>query len=152
MFCAGYDLFGRAIEAYTHSKWSHVGIFVKLENRLCVYESREPNGVRLVQADFYSTYNGEVWAASVNGYDDATMRDTLISMMFSRLGSPYDLSEINKLIWRETVNDTDKHRFICSVLAYESFKDLSLPLADHDLVSPEQVAESPLLYDWRQLK
>jgi len=152
MLCSGNGVISDVIRAYTHSKYSHVGIFVNLENRWCVYESREPNGVRLVQADFYSTYDGEVWAARVKGYDDVAMRNTLLSMMFGRLGAAYDLREIHKLIWRHVVNDTDKNKFICSVLVYEAFRDLGIPLADHDLVSPDDIAKSPLLVDFRQLK
>jgi hypothetical protein len=153
--CSGNDLFGRGVRIFTGSKWSHVATFVTLtdlSNQLFVIESREPNGVRLVPAHFYDSYDGEVWAATVKGYDDAVSRVALLQVYFPQLGAPYDTTEIEELIRHCTGVPISRTKFICSVLVDWAWTQIGYPLVPDALVAPSTVMASTQLTNIRQLK
>lgn len=60
-FTAANAFFSRIIRFFTHSKVSHVGMFVWIGKRLFIVESIEGVGVRILPASEYIKINQKIW-------------------------------------------------------------------------------------------
>jgi hypothetical protein len=129
VFCSGSYLFSRAIQRFTRSVWSHVGIVYRDEQlqRVFVLESETGIGVRLAPLSKYlldyhgrrRPYRGQIVVARLDAtMDDAALR-TLISAGMDELTRPYDNFEILRIAARILLRisrRTRDRKYICSEL------------------------------------
>ena len=153
MFCSGSYLFSRAIQRFTRSVWSHVGIVYKDDalQRLFVLESETGIGVRLAPVSKYlrdyhgrrRPYRGEIMVARVQPEVDRDRVHKAISFGMDELTKPYDNSEILRIMLRillRVSRRTRDRKYICSELVFECFRQagVSFRLADR-FVSPDDI-------------
>ena len=153
MFCSGSYLFSRAIQRFTRSVWSHVGIVYKDDalQRLFVLESETGIGVRLAPVSKYlrdyhgrrRPYRGEIMVARVQPEVDRERVHRAISFGMDELTKPYDNSEILRIMLRilfRVSRRTRDRKYICSELVFECFRQagVSFRLADR-FVSPDDI-------------
>lgn len=153
MFCSGSYLFSRAIQRFTRSVWSHVGIVYKDDalQSLFVLESETGIGVRLAPVSKYlrdyhgrrRPYRGEIMVARVQPEVDRDRVHKAISFGMDELTKPYDNSEILRIMLRilfRVSRRTRDRKYICSELVFECFRQagVSFRLADR-FVSPDDI-------------
>lgn len=132
LFASGDYLISKAIQKFTVSPWSHVGIVFKLErlDRILLLESVEDIGVRFAPLSKYLTdyedgkpYKGRVVLARCKDVDSEMVR-SLAKFGINGLTRPYDKDEIAKIMARIALGLGKKERdreYICSELVYECF-------------------------------
>lgn len=153
VFCSGSYLFSRAIQRFTRSVWSHVGIVYRDDalQRLFVLESETGIGVRLVPVSKYlrdyhgrrRPYRGEIVVARVQPEVDRERVHRAISFGMDELTKPYDNSEILRIMMRilfRVSRRTRDRKYICSELVFECYRraGVSFRLADR-FVSPDDI-------------
>jgi len=153
VFCSGSYFFSRAVQKFTHSVWSHVGMIYKdptLE-RVFVLESETLIGVRLAPLSKYlrdyhgknCPYKGNIVIARVNPPVDDKKLNHAISYGMDELTKPYDNFEILRIGIRILFKISRRKRdrkYICSELVYDSFDSIGVPFNLRDeYVSPDDI-------------
>ncbi|MCU7878696.1 MAG: hypothetical protein KZQ84_18210 [Candidatus Thiodiazotropha sp. (ex Lucinoma borealis)] len=145
--------FSQAIQKFTHSVWSHVGIIYRdptLE-RIFILESETMIGVRLAPLSKYlrdyhgknRPYRGNIVIARVDAPVDQVKLNHAISFGMDELTKPYDNFEIVRIGFRILFNisrRTKDRKYICSELVYECFDHIGVPFQLNDeYVSPDDI-------------
>lgn len=153
VFCSGSYLFSQAIQRFTRSVWSHVGIVYRDDTlqRVFVLESETGIGVRLAPVSKYlrdyhgrrKPYRGQIVVARVQPDVDVERVHRAISFGMDELTRPYDNSEILRIALRilfRVSRRTRDRKYICSELVQECYRQagVSFKLADR-FVSPEDI-------------
>lgn len=152
LFASGDYLLSKAIQRFTASPWSHVGIVFKLErlDRILLLESVEDMGVRFASLSKYLTdyedgkpYDGRVVLARSRDVN-AEIVHGIAKFGINELTRPYDKDEIAKIMARIALGLGKKERdreYICSELVYECFSHAGREFAYNPkgFVSPEDI-------------
>lgn len=153
VFCSGSYFFSQAIQKFTKSVWSHVGMIYRdptLE-RVFVLESETLIGVRLAPLSKYlkdyhgknRPYRGNIVIARVHPEIDRAELNHAISFGMDELTKPYDNLEIARIGMRIMFKISRRSRdrkYICSELVYECFNSIGLPFTLRDeYVSPDDI-------------
>lgn len=135
VFCSGNYFFSKAIQGFTKSVWSHVGIIYRDENldRVLILESETGIGVRLAPVSKYvKDYHGKnrpykgnmIIARLYPGPSPEAVRQ-IISFGLDELTKPYDNWEILRIairiLFKITRRSSDR-KYICSELVQEAFR------------------------------
>ncbi len=153
VFCSGSYFFSRAIQKFTHSVWSHIGMIYRdptLE-RVFVLESETMIGVRLAPLSKYLTdyhgknrpYKGNIVIARVHPEIDWATLNRAVSFGMDELTKPYDNLEIVRIGMRilfKISRRTRDRKYICSELVYECFHQIGVPFKlRYEYVSPDDI-------------
>ena len=153
VFCSGSYFFSRAIQSFTHSVWSHVGMIYRdptLE-RVFILESETLIGVRLAPLSKYlrdyhgknRPYKGNIVIARVQPEIDQAELNRAISFGMDELTKPYDNLEIVRIgirILFKISRRTRDRKYICSELVYECYDSVGVPFNLRDeYVSPDDI-------------
>lgn len=125
LFLRGTSIWSRAIRLRSESPFSHVGLAIRMQppfDGLCVIESLEPYGVRLVPFSVW-----ESWQAPIDVYAPVEVNrehvlDEAASHLGCRYASPLQFLRSWGLLTRRLARrfgwsaDTDSRRFFCSEL------------------------------------
>lgn len=135
VFCSGTYFFSKAIQWFTKSVWSHVGIIYRDDNleRIFILESETFIGVRLAPLSKYlrdyhgrnKPYKGRIVIGRLNPEPDVQNVKKAISFGMDELTKPYDNWEIFRIavriLFKRGRRSRDK-KYICSELVYEAFR------------------------------
>ncbi|MBT3011568.1 MAG: hypothetical protein KUF77_13035 [Candidatus Thiodiazotropha sp. (ex Lucina aurantia)] len=153
VFCSGSYFFSQAVQKFTKSVWSHVGMIYKdptLE-RVFVLESETLIGVRLAPLSKYlrdyhgrnRPYKGNIVIARVDPPVDKQKLNQAISYGMDELTKPYDNFEIIRIgirILFKISRRTRDRKYICSELVYDCFDSVGVPFNLRDeYVSPDDI-------------
>ncbi|MET0071126.1 MAG: YiiX/YebB-like N1pC/P60 family cysteine hydrolase [Candidatus Thiodiazotropha sp.] len=153
VFCSGSYFFSRAVQKFTNSVWSHVGMIYRdptLE-RVFVLESETLIGVRLAPLSKYlrdyhgknRPYKGNIVIARVHPAVDEDKLNHAISYGMDELTKPYDNFEILRIgvrILFKISRRTRDRKYICSELVYDCFDSVGVPFSLRDeYVSPDDI-------------
>ncbi len=153
VFCSGTYFFSRAIQWFTKSVWSHVGIIYRDDHleRIFVLESETMIGVRLVPLSKYlrdyhgrnKPYKGYIIVGRISPEPDGEHAKKVISFGMDALTRPYDNWEILRIAMRILFRRGRKVRdrkYICSELVYEAFRkaDVQFPFRRNS-ISPDDI-------------
>ena len=113
LICSGSAMFSKLIQKATKSRWSHVGLILRLDNidRVMVLESVESSGVRAVPLSYYvnnynskgNPYPGQVYIGRHAQFTNKGTTNRLKAMTqfaVDRFGYPYDRDEIVRIAAR----------------------------------------------------
>jgi hypothetical protein len=153
VFCSGNYLFSKAIQKFTKSVWSHVGVIYKDEtlDRVLILESETGIGVRLAPVSKYvEDYHGKkrpykgnmIIGRVVDGIPDDKMK-TGISFGLDELTKPYDNYEILRIAFRILFGisrRTQDRKYICSELVQEIYRRAGYVFPFNDtIISPDDI-------------
>lgn len=153
VFCSGSYFFSHAIQRFTRSVWSHVGMIYKdpTLQRVFILESETLIGVRLAPLSKYLSdyhgknrpYKGNIVVARVHPQIDADKLNRAISYGMDELTKPYDNFEIlrigMRILFRVSRRVRDR-KYICSELVYDCFDQIGVPFSLRDeYVSPDDI-------------
>lgn len=153
VFCSGTYFFSRAIQWFTKSVWSHVGIIYRDDHleRIFVLESETMIGVRLVPLSKYlrdyhgrsKPYKGYIVVGRLLPEPDGENTKKVISFGMDALTRPYDNWEIFRIAVRILFRRGRKVRdrkYICSELVYEAFRKAGVQFPFHrNSISPDDI-------------
>ncbi|MDS4013844.1 MAG: YiiX/YebB-like N1pC/P60 family cysteine hydrolase [Candidatus Accumulibacter sp.] len=153
VFCSGTYFFSRAIQWFTKSLWSHVGIIYRDDHleRIFVLESETMIGVRLVPLSKYlrdyhgrsKPYKGYILVGRLSPEPDGENTKKVISFGMDALTRPYDNWEIFRIAMRILFRRGRKVRdrkYICSELVYEAFRKADVQFPFHrNSISPDDI-------------
>ena len=145
LMCSGTSLFSKGIQLATKSKWSHVGILLKIPeiNRIMVLESVETRGVQSVPLSSYvKDYNGSgvPYAGELAIYRHKLFKKEMLPVCSEKvidlLGYQYDNTEILRISWRIATSrlfkksriPKDNKLFICSECSNVFFTAGGIPI------------------------
>jgi hypothetical protein len=153
VFCSGSYFFSQAIQKFTHSVWSHVGMIYRdptLE-RIFILESETLIGVRLAPLSKYlrdyhgknRPYKGNIVVARVDPEIDQAKLNHAISFGMDELTKPYDNLEIvrigMRILFKVSRRSRDR-KYICSELVFECYDSVGVPFKLRDeYVSPDDI-------------
>ncbi len=157
IFCSGTYLFSRAIQWFTRSVWSHVGIIYRDDHleRIFVLESETAIGVRLAPLSKYlrdyhgrnKPYKGRIVVGRLAPEPGADSLKQVISFGMDELTRPYDNWEILRIALRILFRRGRKHRdrhYICSELVYEAYRKVDLRFSfRRNSISPDDIWQDP---------
>jgi len=157
VFCSGSYLFSRAIQRFTRSVWSHVGIVYRDEQlqRLFVLESETGIGVRLAPLSKYlrdyhgrrQPYRGQIVVARVKAAVDEAALRRMVSAGMDQLTRPYDNFEILRIAMRilfRVSRRTHDRKYICSELVELCYRQAGVRFHLRDnFVSPIDIWLDP---------
>jgi cell wall-associated NlpC family hydrolase len=157
VFCSGSYLFSRAIQRFTQSVWSHVGIVYRDEQlqRVFVLESETGIGVRLAPLSKYlrdyhgrrRPYRGQIVVARVSATLDHEALRRLVSSGMDELTKPYDNLEILRIALRILLRigrRTHDRKYICSELVDLCFRQVGVRFHLRDnFISPIDIWLDP---------
>ncbi len=152
LFASGDYLVSKAIQKFTESPWSHVGIVFRLDtiDRVLLLESVEDMGVRFAPVSKYlndyaegKPYKGRIVLARCASVDRQVV-EKLAEFGIDELTRPYDKDEIGKIVARIALGIGKKQRdreYICSELVYECFARAGREFAydRRNFISPENI-------------
>ncbi|MBK8847463.1 MAG: hypothetical protein IPO27_13310 [Bacteroidetes bacterium] len=153
VFCSGNYQFSKAIQYFTKSVWSHVGVIYKDENlgRMLVLESEAGIGVRLCPLSKYlkdyhgknKPYKGFVVIARVDPAVNSDRVKKIISYGLDELTKPYDNWEIIRIMIRilfKITRKTKDRKYICSELIDECYKQAGVKFRLlNEFISPDDI-------------
>lgn len=153
VFCSGSYFFSHAIQQFTRSVWSHVGMIYKdpTLQRVFILESETLIGVRLAPLSKYlrdyhgknRPYKGNMVVARVHPAIEEQKLNHAISYGMDELTKPYDNFEILRIGFRILFNvsrRTRDRKYICSELVYDCFDRIGVPFNLRDeYVSPDDI-------------
>lgn len=165
LFCSGSYLFSHAIQRFTRSVWSHVGIVYRDEalQRLFVLESETGIGVRLAPVSKYlrdyhgrrRPYRGQIVVARVQPEVDRERVHKAISFGMDELTKPYDNSEILRIMMRilfRVSRRTRDRKYICSELVFECYRQAGVSFKLNDrFVSPDDIWRDAQVVSWQRI-
>jgi hypothetical protein len=154
-FCSGNYLFSKAIQFFTKSPFSHVGIIYKEEDldRILFLESELLYGVRMAPLSKYvrdnngkrKPYNGIMLIAEVEGLDPGKLKQ-VISYGMDELTRPYNNWEIFRILLRTLFKigrRTRSRRYICSEYVQACFANAGIRFNSvNSVVSPNGLWEN----------
>ena len=157
VFCSGSYVFSHAIQRFTRSVWSHVGIVYRDEQlgRIFILESETGIGVRLVPLSKYlrdyhgrrRPYRGEIVLGRVEPPVDVSKLHQAVSFGMDLLTKPYDNFEILRIAARiafRVGRRTQDRKFICSELVDECLRAAGVRFARRDnYISPDDIWRDP---------
>jgi len=157
VFCSGSYLFSRAIQRFTRSVWSHVGMVYRDEQlqRVFVLESETGIGVRLAPLSKYlrdyhgrrRPYRGQIVVARVSATLDQEALRRLVSSGMDELTKPYDNLEILRIALRILLRigrRTHDRKYICSELVDLCFRQVGVRFQLRDnFISPIDIWLDP---------
>jgi hypothetical protein len=158
LMCSGNGFFSNLIKKATKSKWSHVGILLKIPEvgRTMVLESVETRGVQSVPLSSYiKDYNasGHPYAGELAIFRHKLFNPERLPVASEKaidlLGYRYDNKEILRIFWRiqrgkfrfyhkDGIMPRDNKEYICSEYVYQFFQNSGIEI-QHDsrgFVSP----------------
>ena len=152
LFTSGRYFVSKAIQHFTNSPWSHVGIIlhVKAIDRVLLLESVEDMGVRFAPLSKYvldyehgKPYRGILVVARPSGVTREIVTK-LAQHGTDELTRPYDKDEIVKIFTRIVLGIGKKERdreYICSELVYECFANAGYKFTydPKGFISPENI-------------
>lgn len=152
LFASGDYLVSKAIQKFTGSPWSHVGIVFRLDSidRMLLLESVEDMGVRFAPLSRYLSdyengkpYKGRVVLARCKDVNTEIVGG-LAKFGIDELTRPYDKDEIAKIMARIALGIGKKERdreYICSELVYECFSNAGREFGydARGFISPENI-------------
>lgn len=168
LFCAGTALFSKLIQNTTKSRWSHVGLILRLDtiDRVMVLESVESSGVRTVPLSYYvrnynatgEPYPGRVYVGRHERFDDTASTERLKTMTqfaVDRFGYPYDRDEIVRIAARigmgffglRAKDVTRDKEYICSEYVWECLNQIGIKI-NYDrkgFIAPAHFARDPAI-------
>ena len=153
VFCSGSYFFSKAIQKFTRSVWSHVGMIYRdpTLQRVFILESETLIGVRLAPLSKYlrdyhgknRPYKGNMVIARVHPTKKKKKLNDAISYGMDELTKPYDNFEILRIGFRILFNVSRRSRdrkYICSELVYECFDKIDVPFHLRDeYVGPDDI-------------
>jgi uncharacterized protein YycO len=153
VFCSGSYFFSHAIQKFTRSVWSHVGMIYKdpTLQRIFILESETLIGVRLAPLSKYlrdyhgknRPYQGNIVVARVHPQIEESKLNHAISYGMDELTKPYDNFEIIRIGFRilfSVSRRTRDRKYICSELVYDCFDQIGVPFNLRDeYVSPDDI-------------
>ena len=153
VFCSGSYFFSKAIQKFTRSVWSHVGMIYRdpTLQRIFILESETMIGVRLAPLSKYlrdyhgknRSYQGHIVIAKINPEVDVDKLNKAISYGMDELTKPYDNFEIVRIGFRILFNisrRTRDRKYICSELVYDCFHHIGVPFhLPNEYVSPDDI-------------
>lgn len=153
VFCSGSYFFSHAIQRFTRSVWSHVGMIYKdpTLQRVFILESETLIGVRLAPLSKYlrdyhgknRPYKGNMVVARLHPQIDEAQLNHAISYGMDELTKPYDNFEIVRIGFRILFSVSRRKRdrkYICSELVYDCFDRIGVPFNLRDeYVSPDDI-------------
>lgn len=153
VFCSGSYFFSHAVQRFTRSVWSHVGMIYRdpTLQRIFILESETLIGVRLAPLSKYlrdyhgknRPYRGNIVIARVDPPIDRDKLNHAISYGMDELTKPYDNFEIARIGFRILFNISRRKRdrkYICSELVYDCFHHIGVPFDLRDeYVSPQDI-------------
>lgn len=153
VFCSGSYFFSHAIQKFTRSVWSHVGMIYKdpTLQRIFILESETLIGVRLAPLSKYlrdyhgknRPYKGNIVVARVHPQIEESKLNHAISYGMDELTKPYDNFEIIRIGFRilfSVSRRTRDRKYICSELVYDCFDQIGVPFNLRDeYVSPDDI-------------
>lgn len=107
-------LFSRIIRLFTRSKVSHVGLFLRLKDRVFVVEALEGKGVQMIPAS--QRFKKEKFVFVPTYYKKDEKR--LIDDMLNEVGGEYDMKGAVKALFV----DTKSNQYFCSELVAKILK------------------------------
>jgi cell wall-associated NlpC family hydrolase len=153
IFCSGSYLFSGAIQKFTGSVWSHVGIIYRDEHlaRVFILESETGIGVRLVPLSKYlrdyhghrRPYRGQIVIGRIEPGLEPEQVKRAVSFGMDLLTKPYDNWEIIRIALRIAFRVSRRWRdrkFICSELVDECFNAAGIKFTRPDnYISPDDI-------------
>ena len=153
VFCSGSYFFSHAIQKFTRSVWSHVGMIYKdpTLQRVFILESETLIGVRLAPLSKYlrdyhgknQPYKGNIVVARMHPQIYEEKLNHAISYGMDELTKPYDNFEIVRIGLRilfHVSRHTHDRKYICSELVYDCFDHIDVPFDLRDeYVSPDDI-------------
>ena len=153
VFCSGSYLFSGAIQKFTGSVWSHVGIVYRDEvlDRIFMLESETGVGVRIVPLSKYlrdyhgrrRPYRGQIVIGRVEPGLVQEQVNRGVSYGMDLLTKPYDNWEIIRIALRiafRVGRRTQDRKFICSELVDECFRAAGVRFTRPDnYISPDDI-------------
>lgn len=158
-FCSGSYVFSKAIQGFTGSVWSHVGLIYRDDHlgRIFLLESEVGIGVRLVPMSKYLSdyhgrrrpYRGQMVIARVHPHLGDEQVRKAVSYGMDLLTKPYDNFEILRIAIRIALKRgrrTRDRKFICSELVDECFRvsGVTFKRADN-YISPDDIWRDPIV-------
>lgn len=168
LMCSGSGFFSRMIQRGTGSAWSHVGFVMCVEeiDRVMVFESVEPQGIRTVPLSKYLTdydshgnpYPGRV---AIARHSDFAIKATETALKkfgqfaVGLFGYPYDRDEIARIAARivsshlpfsldEKKSLKRDREYICSEYVWECYLSLGIKVAfdSKEYIAPVDFAKA----------
>jgi uncharacterized protein YycO len=153
VFCSGNYIFSKAIQRFTKSVWSHVGMIYRDEtiDRVLILESETGIGVRVAPVSKYvrdyhgknKPYKGNMIIARVSPAPDAEAMKKAICFGLDELTKPYDNWEILRIAVRIMFQITRRSRdrkYICSELIQECYQQAGVKFPIRNtLISPDDI-------------
>jgi len=104
---SGKGLWSNSIEKITDSNASHVAVIIRDDrcNRIMVYESLEPDGVRYVPLSLHlKEYKGEIIILRHKNFPKR-VNYKKIGKIYDTFGKKYDKKELVRILWRRILED-----------------------------------------------
>jgi Permuted papain-like amidase enzyme, YaeF/YiiX, C92 family len=153
VFCSGKYFFSKAIQGFTKSVWSHVGIIYRDEplGRVLILESETFIGVRLAPLSKYlkdyhgknKSYKGRMIIARVHPEITQENAYKAISFGMDELTKPYDNWEIFRIALRilfKRGKHEQNREYICSELVQACFVQAGVKFPfKNTLISPDDI-------------
>lgn len=149
---SGTRLWSRIIRAFSRSKWSHVGMIVRMRGDCWVIESLEGKGVRWVPFSCWLEWGGEIGVGACNltheyiyafqiWLEAQVGKEYACAWQFVRSFS-FCWSRLRKIFGLKV--DTDSERFFCSELIASALFYNGLEIPKHAAkMTPGDVAALP---------
>lgn len=149
---SGTRLWSRIIRAFSRSKWSHVGMIVRMRGECWVIESLEGKGVRWVPFSCWLGWGGEIGVGTCLLPFHQLLRivEWLKLQIGKEYASPWQFIRSFGFIWSRLRKlfgvkvDTDSNRFFCSELLASPLFYTGLEIPKHAAkMTPGDVAKLP---------
>lgn len=167
----GRDVLARMIQRATKSRYSHVGLVVRIEQvsteRVFILESVTKSGVVLLPLSRkLSDYRGKAWWLPLifkKSYQDASpraieegVRTTILKYSMNELGKKNDYKHIGSLVKRILKLSSrspaeDYQEYICSELVGAAFKAAGVMRGSTANITPQDIADLRILGEGRPL-
>lgn len=139
VFFRGYRLWSKIIQFRSRSKWSHVGIIVKIQDWTMVLEAIEGGGVRLVPFFVWTNWRGEIGIYKVNNaYGKLLTNTVILEFGLPKCGQQYastrQFIRSFSCVWHwitkrfRLSSDIDKERWFCSELVSTLLQENGYPI------------------------
>lgn len=166
LFCSGNAMFSKLIKKVTKSKWSHVGLILRLDtiDRVLLLESVESQGVRAVPLSYYSynynatgkPYPGRVYVGRhvrFNKKVSTNQLKTMTQFAVDHFGYPYDRNEVVRIATRIgmellglNAKDVERDKeYICSEYVWECLNKVGILIkyGRKGFIAPVHFARDP---------
>ncbi len=152
LFCKGHDFLSQLIKFVTKSEYTHCGFY--FEDTQMVYESVMTYGVHSIPVSSYANFDGEVLLADIEPQPNESI---LIQKINWSMNDKYSWTEILvlfiRLMFKIPISySVTRRQYICSELISEKLDECGIKIFPWpELVTPGDVANSPLIKKWTKL-